>query len=78
MSTLSAADFGLPPAERCPFCQGLDTELHTGFGAQLSLAGYWCRRCRTPFDVFRPAGALLAQGGIAEAEIRKKVAEAET
>ena len=56
-----------PPASRpslrdgveCPFCDGRDTELLSPVGGQLSVAQYWCRRCRTGFDYFKwdpPAG----------------------
>lgn len=45
-----AEDYGLPEAVACPFCDGLETELHSPFGTALSVATYWCRRCRTPFE----------------------------
>lgn len=37
----------------CPFCAGSDTELLSPFGGQLSVAQYWCRRCRTGFDYMK-------------------------
>jgi len=46
----SAADYGLPEHPACPFCEGGETELHSPFGPQLSVATYWCRRCRTAFE----------------------------
>lgn len=46
----SATDYGLPEHVSCPFCGDDDTELHSPFGPQLSVASYWCRRCRTAFD----------------------------
>ncbi len=46
----SAADFGLPVAPQCPFCDGAQTELHAPFGPQLSVATYWCRACHTAFE----------------------------
>ena len=55
---LTAHDLGLPEAVACPFCDGLETELHAGFGGQLSVVTYWCRHCRTPFDSFRPGAAI--------------------
>lgn len=49
-SPLSATDLGLPERVECPFCGRDDTELHAPFGTALSVATYWCRRCRTAFD----------------------------
>jgi C4-type Zn-finger protein len=37
----------------CPFCSHHDTELVTPFGGQLSVAQYWCRKCRTGFDYLK-------------------------
>lgn len=45
-----AEDYGLPERVACPFCAGLETELHSPFGTALSVATYWCRACRTPFE----------------------------
>ena len=47
---LSAREMGLPESVRCPFCERSETELHSAFGPQLSVATYWCRRCHTAFD----------------------------
>lgn len=44
---------GLPEHVRCTFCNGEDTELHSAFGPQLSVATYWCRRCHSPFDYIK-------------------------
>jgi hypothetical protein len=45
----------------CPFCDERETRLISPFGGQLSVAQYWCRRCRTGFDYMkwedRPAPA---------------------
>jgi hypothetical protein len=46
----SAPDRRLPDSPPCPFCHGTETELISPFGGQLSVAQYWCRRCRTGFD----------------------------
>lgn len=46
----AAAEFGLPDAVACPFCDRSETELHSAFGGQLSTATYWCRRCHTAFE----------------------------
>lgn len=43
----------LPTSAPCPFCDGRDTELLNPFGGQLSVAQYWCRRCRTGFDFLK-------------------------
>ncbi len=53
MAKLSATELGLPEHARCPFCDGHDTELHSAFGSQLSVATYWCRRCATAFESFK-------------------------
>jgi hypothetical protein len=45
-----ARDYGLPVTVTCPFCAHDDTELHSPFGPQLSVATYWCRRCLSPFE----------------------------
>lgn len=42
--------YDLPEAPSCPFCDGSETELHSPFGTALSVATYWCRRCRTAFE----------------------------
>ena len=43
----------LPPAVTCPFCDGRETRLVSPFGGQLSVATYWCDRCRTGFDYLK-------------------------
>lgn len=48
-----AADFGLPDRVICPFCEQMETELHSAFGPQLSVATYWCRRCHSPFEFIK-------------------------
>lgn len=40
----------LPDSVPCAFCGGTETELVNPFGGQLSVAQYWCRRCRTAFE----------------------------
>ena len=57
MARLSAAELGLPDAVACPFCDRRETELHSGFGSQLSVATYWCRQCGTAFEWFKDTGA---------------------
>jgi len=46
----------LPQAAPCPVCDGTETELLNPFGGQLSVAQYWCRRCRTGFDFMKWEG----------------------
>jgi hypothetical protein len=46
----SATELGMPEHVPCPFCGGSDTELHSAFGPQLSVASYWCLPCRSPFE----------------------------
>jgi hypothetical protein len=43
----------LPEHAPCPFCEGVDTELVNPFGGQLSVAQYWCRKCRTGFEFIK-------------------------
>ncbi|MGH7471563.1 MAG: hypothetical protein ACRENP_26725 [Longimicrobiales bacterium] len=50
-----AAEFGLPEHAQCPFCRGHNTELHSPFGSQLAVSTYWCKRCFTAFEVFKPS-----------------------
>jgi hypothetical protein len=45
-----AAQYGLPGHAPCPFCDRTNTELHSPFGPQLSVATYWCRDCHTAFE----------------------------
>ncbi len=63
MAKLSAAELGLPEHVPCPFCEGLDTELHSAFGSQLSVATYWCRRCATAFESFKAGDAAAGPPG---------------
>jgi hypothetical protein len=45
---------GSPPGQvQCPFCERTDTRLINPFGGQLSVAQYWCNRCRTGFDYIK-------------------------
>lgn len=37
----------------CPFCDGSETELMSLFGSHASLTTYWCRSCRSPFEILR-------------------------
>lgn len=55
--TPDARELGLPEHVECPFCGNLDTELHSPFGPQLSVATYWCRRCHTAFDWVKRRGS---------------------
>lgn len=43
----------LPESVPCPFCAGTETELVNPFGGQLSVAQYWCRKCRTAFEYIK-------------------------
>ena len=43
-------EYPLPESVECPFCRGDDTRLETPFGSVLSVAQYYCRRCRTIFE----------------------------
>jgi hypothetical protein len=43
----------LPEAPECPFCGGTDTELMNAFGSHASVSTYWCRTCRSPFELMK-------------------------
>lgn len=45
----------LPASVECPFCGTTKTELQTPFGSVLSVAQYYCRRCRTIFEWIKRA-----------------------
>lgn len=48
-----AAGDALPASVPCAFCKGMETELVSPFGGQLSVAQYWCRSCRTGFEFIK-------------------------
>ena len=48
---------GLPARPHCPFCERAETRLVNPFGSQLSVATYWCDRCRTAFEHIKWTGA---------------------
>lgn len=54
---MSRSDPLLPSAPPCPFCDGTETELHNAFGAHASVSTYWCRACRSPFELMRWRGS---------------------
>ena len=43
----------LPDAPSCPFCDGEETELMSAFGSHASVSTYWCRSCRSPFELMK-------------------------
>lgn len=43
----------MPDAPACPFCGGDETELMSAFGSHASVSTYWCRRCRSPFELMK-------------------------
>lgn len=43
----------LPAAPPCPFCGDRETEVHSAFGSHASVSTYWCRRCRSPFELLK-------------------------
>jgi hypothetical protein len=43
----------LPESPACPFCDQRETYLVNPFGGQLSVAQYWCRTCRTAFELIK-------------------------
>ena len=44
---------GLPATPPCPFCDGRETELANPFGSHASVSTYWCRGCKSPFEVLK-------------------------
>lgn len=58
---------GLPPAPPCPFCAGGETELFSAFGSHASVSTYWCRRCRSPFELLKwTAEARRGETGVTD------------
>ena len=57
---------GLPEAPTCPFCASVETEIFSAFGSQLSVSTYWCRGCRSPFELMKWTSA--GSGEVAPAE----------
>jgi transcription elongation factor Elf1 len=53
---------GLPRSPECPFCNKIDTELMNSFGSQLSVATYWCRLCRSPFEIMKRVAISPTRG----------------
>lgn len=47
---------GLPEAPPCPFCEGGETEVMNSFGSHASVSTYWCRACRSPFEMMKWRG----------------------
>jgi len=43
----------MPASPPCPFCDGRETELLNAFGPHASVASYWCRSCRSPFEFMK-------------------------
>lgn len=54
------SDRRLPDAPPCPFCDGTETELVNPFGSHASVSTYWCRRCRSPFEILKWRGGHRA------------------
>lgn len=48
----------MPHDLACPFCEGTDTEIMSAFGAHASVATYWCRVCRSPFETLKWRGRV--------------------
>lgn len=41
-------------AAECPYCDSHETEVRSEFGSTACKAVCWCRRCRQPFEEFKP------------------------
>jgi hypothetical protein len=61
----TARELGMPEHVPCPFCRGEDTELHSAFGPQLSVATYWCTPCRSPFEWIKWSSRVRGDGSAA-------------
>lgn len=48
--------YPLPESVECPWCRDSDTYLMSPFGGFLTVAHYYCRRCRTVFDWIKREG----------------------
>lgn len=46
----------LPTKPSCPFCEGTETEIMSAFGSHASVSTYWCRACRSPFELMKWRG----------------------
>ncbi len=46
----------MPTAPPCPFCEGSETEIMSAFGSHASVSTYWCRACRSPFELMKWRG----------------------
>lgn len=53
---------GMPDSPPCPFCDGTETELLNAFGPHASVASYWCRGCRSPFEFMKWGGGRNGSG----------------
>lgn len=53
----------LPSTPECPFCAQSETELMNAFGSHASVATYWCRACRSPFEAVKWRDAAQAGHG---------------
>lgn len=43
----------LPTEPVCPFCDQRETEIMNAFGSHASVSTYWCRGCRSPFEMMK-------------------------
>ena len=48
-------DYPLPESVECPFCGGTDTRIEAPFGSVLSVAQYYCLKCRCIFEWIKRA-----------------------
>lgn len=46
----------MPRTPECPFCDGHETEIMNAFGSHASVSSYWCRACRSPFEMMKWRG----------------------
>lgn len=43
----------MPSSPPCTFCGGEETEIMSSFGSHASVSTYWCRSCRSPFEMMK-------------------------
>ncbi|MGH2521069.1 MAG: hypothetical protein ACRDH2_01080 [Anaerolineales bacterium] len=66
----------VPPA--CPFCASTETELFALFSQFLLASQYYCRHCRTVFDVVRWEETDLSAGPDLNADTHSSVSQTES
>ena len=56
MTSAYKNDYPIPESVECPFCGGTDTRIENPFGSVLSVAQYYCLKCRCIFEWVKRTG----------------------